>query len=105
MRLFEVLLLVSNIGLLALATLLKKGRRRIPVFVASGTATLLLVIHGMVEGYRALLIFPYCITILFLAISIHAYFNKAGPLKIPRFLLGSAYTVMAIVLVVTTGYE
>ncbi|WDZ55840.1 hypothetical protein MF622_09640 [Paenibacillus polymyxa] len=42
MRLFELLLLLSNIGLFALTVLLKKGRRRIPVFVASGIATLLL---------------------------------------------------------------
>lgn len=65
MRLFELLLLLSNIGLFALTVLFKKGRGKISVFVASGIATLLLVIHCTVEGYRVQLFFPYCITIIF----------------------------------------
>ncbi|AIQ19791.1 dienelactone hydrolase [Paenibacillus sp. FSL H7-0357] len=103
MRLFELLLFLSNIGLFALTILLKKGRRRIPVFVASGIATLLLVIHWTVEGYRVQLFPPYCITIIFLAISGYSYFKKTGQKKIPRFMLGSAYTAIAIMLVVTAG--
>lgn len=103
MRLFELLLFVSNIGLFAFTVLLKKGRRRTPVFVASGIATLLLVIHWTVEGYRVQLVLLYCITIIFLAISGYSYFNKTGPKKIPRFILGSAYTAIAIMLVVTAG--
>ncbi|WP_405152578.1 alpha/beta hydrolase family protein [Paenibacillus sp. FSL K6-0108] len=103
MRLFELLLFLSNIGLFALTFLLKKGRPRIPLFVASGIATLLLVIHWTVEGYRIQLFFPYCITIIFLATSGYSYFRKKGPKKIPRFLLGSVYTAIAIMLVVTAG--
>ncbi|WP_405083132.1 alpha/beta hydrolase family protein [Paenibacillus chitinolyticus] len=103
MRLFELLLLLSNIGFFALTVLLKKGRRRIPVFVASGIASLLLVIHWTVEGYRVQLFFLYCITIIFLAISGSSYFKKNGPKKIPRFMLGTAYTGIAIMLVVTAG--
>lgn len=103
MRLFELLLLLSNIGLFALTVLLKKGRRRIPVFVASGIATLLLLIHWAVEGYRVQLLFPYCITIIFLAISGYGYIKKNGPRKIPRLLLGSAYTAIGIMLVATAG--
>ncbi|WP_413379287.1 alpha/beta hydrolase family protein [Paenibacillus taichungensis] len=103
MRLFELLLFLSNIGLFVLTFLLKKGRRRIPVFVASGIATLLLVIHWMVEGYRVQLFFPYFITIIFLAILSYSYFKKNGQKKIPRFMLGSAYTAIATTLVVTAG--
>ncbi|NUU61907.1 alpha/beta hydrolase family protein [Paenibacillus agri] len=103
MRLFELLLFVSNIGLFALTVLLKKGQRRISVFVASGIATLLMVIHLTVEGYRVQLFFPYCITIIFLAISGYSYFKKTGPKKIPRVLLGLAYTAIATMLVVTAG--
>lgn len=103
MRLFELLLLLSNVGLFAVTVRIQKERRRIPVFVASGIAALLLVIHWMVEGYRVQLIFPYCITILFLATSGYSYFNKTGPRKIPRFLLGLAYTAIAVMLVVTAG--
>ncbi|MFD7522018.1 alpha/beta hydrolase family protein [Paenibacillus chitinolyticus] len=103
MRLFEMLLFLSNIGLFALTVLLKKGRRRIPVFIASGIATLLLVIHWTVEGYRVQLFFAYCITIIFLVISCYSYFKKNDHKKIPRFMLGSAYTAIAIMLVVTAG--
>lgn len=59
MRLFELLLLLSNIGLFIITVLLKKGRRRVPVFVVSGIATLVLVIHWTVEGYRVQLLFSY----------------------------------------------
>lgn len=103
MRLFELLLFMSNIGLFALTILLEKGRRRMPVFVASGIATLLLVIHWTVEGYRFQLFFPYCITIIFSAISSYSYFKKNGQKKIPRFMLVSANTALAIMLVVTAG--
>lgn len=104
MRLFEVLLLLSNIGLFAITVLLKKGRRRVPVFVVSGIATILLVIHWKVEGYRVQLLFSYGITIIYLAISGYRYFNnKKGPRKIPRFILGSVYTAIVIMLFITAG--
>ncbi|WP_433921140.1 alpha/beta hydrolase family protein [Paenibacillus taichungensis] len=103
MRLFELLFFLSNIGLFALTFLLKKRRNRTPLFVAIGIATLLLIIQWTVEGYRVQLFFPYCITIIFIAISAYSYFRKNGPKKIPRFLLGSAYTAIAIMLVVTAG--
>ncbi|WP_139992535.1 alpha/beta hydrolase family protein [Paenibacillus paridis] len=103
MRLLELLLFLSNIGLFALTVLLKKGRREIPIFVASGIATLLLVIHWTVEGYRVQLFFAYGITIIFLATSGYRYFKKNGPQKIPRFLLGTANTAIAIMLVATAG--
>jgi len=103
MRLFELMLFLSNISLFALTVLLKIGRRTIPVFVASGIATLLLVIHGMVEGYRVQLFFSYCLTIIFLAISGYSYFKKTSLKKFPRFILGLAYSAIAIMLVVTAG--
>ncbi|WP_433945108.1 alpha/beta hydrolase family protein [Paenibacillus sp. SN-8-1] len=103
MRLFELLLFLSDIGLFALTVLLQKGRRRNPVFAASGIATLFLVMHWTVEGYRIQMIFPYCITIIFLAISGYCYFKKTCQKKLPRFMLGSAYAAIAIMLVVTAG--
>ncbi|WP_438449074.1 alpha/beta hydrolase family protein [Gorillibacterium sp. sgz5001074] len=103
MRLFELLLYLSTIGLLSLTVLLQKGRRRVPILVASGIAMLVLVIHGVVEGYRVQLLFLYCISILFLSVSGYRYFKKNSPRKIPRFLLGSAYTAIAIMLVATAG--
>ncbi|OKP68119.1 dienelactone hydrolase [Paenibacillus sp. P3E] len=101
MRLFELLLFLSNIGLFACTVLFKKGRRKTPVFVASVIATLLLVIHWTVEGYRVQLLFPYGLTILFLVVSGFSYFKKIGPKKIPRFIWGTAYTAIAVMLAVT----
>lgn len=103
MRLFELLLFLSNIGLFALTVLLKKGRRRIPLSVASGIATLCLVIHWTIEGYRVQLLLSYFVTIIFLAVSGYRTFNKTSLPTPPRFLLGSAYTAMAIMLVATAG--
>jgi pimeloyl-ACP methyl ester carboxylesterase len=40
---------------------------------------------------------------MFIAISGYRYFNKKGPKKIPRFMLGSVYTAITIMLVVTAG--
>lgn len=87
MRSFELLFFLSNITLFTLTIMLNIGRRRIPVFVASGIATLLLVIHWTVEGYRVQLFFPYCITIVFLTISGYSYFKKTV-LKNPTIHIG-----------------
>ncbi|MDO7907708.1 dienelactone hydrolase [Paenibacillus sp. JX-17] len=103
MRLLELLLFLSNIGLFVLTVLFKKAWRRIPVYMLSGSASLLLVIHWTVEGYRAQLFFLYCITIIFLATSSYSYFKKSSPKRVPRFLLGSAYTAIALMLVVSAG--
>ncbi|MBP2000014.1 putative dienelactone hydrolase [Paenibacillus shirakamiensis] len=101
MRLFELLLFLSNIGLLLLIVLLKKELRRISVFVTSGIATLLLIIHWMVEGYRIQLFFPYWITIIALIASSYSYCRKTNPKKFPRFISNSAYTLIGIMLIVT----
>ncbi|WP_217594730.1 dienelactone hydrolase [Cohnella sp. GbtcB17] len=103
MRLFELLLFLSNIGLLALAILLKKGRRKIPLFVASGIASILMVVHGAVEGYRVQLFFTYCTTVIFLVVTGYRFLKKTGPIKIPKFFLGSAYSALAIMLIITAG--
>ncbi|RUT35780.1 dienelactone hydrolase [Paenibacillus zeisoli] len=103
MRLFELLLFVSDIGLFALIVFLQKGRRRIPIFAVSGIAIMLMVIHLTVEGYRIQLVFPYGITIISLAISGYIFFKKSGPTKMPRFISGSAYVAIAAMLVVTAG--
>lgn len=77
MRLFELLLYLSNISLFVLTVVLKKGQRIILVFVASGIAAVLLVIHWTVEGYRVQLFLSYCITVFFLAISSYSYLKKS----------------------------
>ncbi|MFC3803484.1 alpha/beta hydrolase family protein [Cohnella sp. GCM10012308] len=103
MRLFEWLLFLSNIGLFALSVRLKKGRRKVPLFAASGVAALFMVIHLTVEGYRVQLIFPYCLTAVCFVTSGYFYFKKNGSTNIPRFVSVSGYTAAAIMLVVTAG--
>ncbi|USB33559.1 dienelactone hydrolase [Paenibacillus sp. YPG26] len=103
MRLFELLLILANTGLLALTVLLKRGQSRIPVFMASGLALLVLVIHWAVEGYRIQLFFPYAMTIVSAAVAGYSCIRRTGPAKAPRFLLGSAYAAIAVMLVVTAG--
>ncbi|MFD2334117.1 dienelactone hydrolase [Cohnella sp. GCM10020058] len=102
MRLFEWLLFLSNIGTFALSVRLKKGQRKVPVFVASGVAALFMVIQLTVEGYRVQLIFPYCLTVIYLVISGYRYFKKSRSKNIPRFISGSASIAAAIMLVITT---
>jgi len=103
MRLFELLLFVSIIGLFTLSIVLRKDRRRVPLFFASGITALVLVIQWVVEGYRIQLLFMYGITVICLAVSAYAYFQKAAPWKIPRILRGIAYSAMAVSLVITAG--
>ncbi|MBE9913999.1 dienelactone hydrolase [Paenibacillus donghaensis] len=85
MRLFEILLLLTSAGLLAIKMFCKKNNG-MPLFIASITGTLLLIIHLIVEGYRIQLVFPYCIIIAFLAVSVLALFHKTAAWKMPRFL-------------------
>lgn len=103
MRLFELLLLLSNVGLFVLAIFLKEGQRRFPVFITSGITTLLLIIHWTMEGYRVQLFFAYCITILFITISGYCYYKKTAFRNISRFKLGIAYSAIAIMLIITAG--
>ncbi len=103
MRLFELLLLLSNVGSLALMIFLKKGKRKKPKFVVSGVSILLLIVHLIVEGIRVQLFFSYCLTILFLGTSTYSYLNKAEPRNIPRLLQGVISTLMSLMLILTAA--
>ncbi|MDA1476927.1 alpha/beta hydrolase family protein [Bacillus changyiensis] len=102
MRLFELLLLLSNIGLFGLTMIVKKGGHKVKLLlIASSLSTVLLTIHLITEGYRVQLIFLYCMSFFFLAISGYRYFKKNAYRKIPRFILGIIYTLMAIMLMIS----
>ncbi|WFA05222.1 hypothetical protein [Bacillus sp. HSf4] len=75
MRLFEVLLLLSNTGVL-LSGFFRKKQRRIAIIIGSGIALLFLVIHWATEGLRVQLLFPYALTVLFFVGSIYGCFKK-----------------------------
>ncbi|MDR0268000.1 dienelactone hydrolase [Paenibacillus sp.] len=102
MRLFEILLLLNSAGLLVIKIFFKKNNR-MPLFIASVVGTLLLVTQFMAEGYRDQLLFPYCITIAFLATSVYAFFRKNTAWKMPRFLSATLFTAAAASLLLTAG--
>lgn len=99
MRAFEILLLLSSANLLAIKMFCKNNRK--PLFIASMIGMLLLVIHLVVEGYRIQLLFPYCITLAFLVISLMALFHKTASWKMPRFLSAVFFTAGAASLLLT----
>lgn len=103
MRIFELLLLLSNAVLLALMIFSKSGKRRLLLFTASGISAILAIIHGVVEGYRVQLLFPYVMTMVFLAVCGFNYFKSPAPRKIPRSLRVSIHAFTAVMLVVTAG--
>lgn len=102
MRIFEILLLLTSAGLLVIK-IFSKNKNRMPLFIASVAGTLLLVIQLITEGYRIQLIFPYCITIAFLVVSVYDFFYKKVPWKMPRFLSVTLFTAAAASLLLTAG--
>ncbi|CAM4438582.1 alpha/beta hydrolase family protein [Paenibacillus tarimensis] len=70
MRLFEIMLLSSNVLLLILLFLPRTALRRQAMLPVSGTAAAILLIHFIVEGGRWQLLVPYLMTPAFLAVAI-----------------------------------
>lgn len=68
MRLFEMLLFLSNLGLLVILFSLNSSIRRFALLITSGASFVFLIIHLLVEGYRLQLLFPYCFTVLMLVL-------------------------------------
>jgi predicted dienelactone hydrolase len=103
MRLFEMLLLLSNIGMLVLIVFLKASNRRVPLALVSGISTLFLVAHLVVEGYRIQLLILYCITVIILIVSAYAYFRTPMPRISSRLWTTLGHTSIAVMLVITAG--
>ncbi|OWR27261.1 dienelactone hydrolase [Saccharibacillus sp. O23] len=101
MRVFELLLLASNIGWLVVMLISKKGRRSIPALSVGGIAALLLVLHLTLEGYRIQLLPLYATTIGASAVSLYLRVRSESRRKFPRFAAGSAYTAMTLMLLAT----
>ncbi|MFN2744927.1 MULTISPECIES: alpha/beta hydrolase family protein [unclassified Bacillus (in: firmicutes)] len=99
MRLFEVLLLLSNTGVL-LSGFFRKKQRRIAIIIGSGIALLFLVIHWATEGLRVQLLFPYALTVLFFVGSIYGCFKKNAFRNIPRHI----YVLCTVMLMLTAGF-
>lgn len=106
MRLFELLLLLSNTGLLAVWVFARKAKR-IPKDIAALASTVLLLLHLIIEGWRVQSVLSYCITVVFSAVSIYSYiiktskWEKTSKWRLSRFWSGCVYAVMAMSLLLT----
>lgn len=98
MRVWELLLLASNIGWLAVMLISQKDRRRIPAFAISGIAVVLLALHLTLEGYRIQLLPLYLTTIAALTVAVYRRVRVERRRKLPRFAAGSAYTAIMLML-------
>ncbi|WP_348272593.1 hypothetical protein [Paenibacillus sp. BIHB 4019] len=103
MQRFEVLLLLSNVGLLVLLFVLKKERRPASLFVASVISTIFMILHWTFEGPRLQLLLAYGITLLFLALSSYASFKQTALPHLTRFWRGTVYAAIAAMLALTAG--
>lgn len=102
MRLFELMLLISN-ALLLLPLIFPGKINRNILFTASVLSGLLLIIHLAVEGYRLQMILPYCITAAFLIVSVYKCFIQRTGRTISRFISVSASAFLALLLLLTIG--
>jgi len=75
MRLFEMLLFLSNVALLIVIFSFKDSIYRFTLLITSGAGFVFFIIHLLVEGYRLQLLFPYCFTVLMLIFSISYYYK------------------------------
>jgi predicted dienelactone hydrolase len=104
LRLFELLLLLSNVGLLAAS--IWRRRKYLLLLATSGTSAILLIVHMLIESLRIQLIFPYGYTLVMLVISIYSYVKQTSEKQTPsrsahkRWMV-SGYSLIAILLAAT----
>ncbi|PZD96709.1 dienelactone hydrolase [Paenibacillus sambharensis] len=78
MRLFEIMLLASNVLLLVLLFMPNTAFRRQTLLPVSGIAAAVLLVHFLAEGGRWQLLVPYVMTLVFLAVSIYRLQRRAS---------------------------
>lgn len=84
MRLFEILLLFSNIGLLSSLFITNLRIRKLALLLTSGISFIFVVLHLFIEGYRIHLLFLYGFTMLMLILSI------VNALRTPHTIVNSS---------------
>ncbi|WP_432408154.1 hypothetical protein [Wukongibacter sp. M2B1] len=104
MRLFEIMLFLSNVAILVLMIFLKNNNRRMILTIVSGISSIFLVVHWIVEGYRIQLFFLYCITILILVGSIYTYFKTPVSRTISRLWLALLYAFIVVAMLITASF-
>lgn len=102
MRLFEVLLLLLSAGLLVLIMFFRYSKR-MPLFLASVTGTLVLIIHLAFEGFRVQLLFPYCMILVSLVVSVYGLLRKKAARKFSRFISVPLFSITVLSLILTAG--
>ena len=95
-----MLLFFSSVCLLALLFILNQRIRRYALLLTSGAASIFLVIHLLVEGYRVQLLFLYGFTILMLMLSLIDVFRThkvARTASRIRRVLGRLFIVIGLI--------
>ncbi|MFD0960724.1 alpha/beta hydrolase family protein [Paenibacillus chungangensis] len=100
MRIFEWLLLASNIGYLAFL-LAAKHNRRLHLLIAGSVSALLLVLHLTLEGYRIHLIVPYLFTATAIALATADYMTGKARRRLSKALTIPFYTIVSLLLLKT----
>ncbi len=100
MRLFELLLLIANVGMFSLSIFWRNKYNLL--LAASGTSALLLIIHLSVESLRIQLLFPYGYTLVMFTLSILRYLKQTPSRPMHKAWMASGYSLIALLLV-TTG--
>lgn len=102
MRLFEILLLLLSAGLLVLMMFFRNSKR-LPLFLTSVMGTLVLIIHLTFEGIRVQLLFPYCMVIVSLVVSVYGLLRKKGERKVSCFISVPLFSITVLSLILTAG--
>lgn len=102
MRLYEMLLLLSNVCLLLIMIFTNKNKR-VSLVVTSVISTDFLIVHWMTEGFRVQLLLLYCITLLLLFISGYNYIKVPVYRTKSRLWLNFKHIFIAVVLFITAA--
>lgn len=101
MRIFEVLLLLSSVVLLVM--MFSKSIHCRTLFLNSVSDMVLLIIHLVVEGYRVQLLFPYCLIVIIVGISLYRLLRKEEARRVPRYLSVPLIIIATLSLVLTAA--
>ncbi len=100
MRLFEILLVLSNLYLLFSWFFRKEDPRKL--WIASGISTLIFAGHLVMEGLRWQMAGLYFVTAAFLGRAGYKHIRKSADLKIPKLLTRSAGVFLLVLIILST---
>lgn len=103
MRLMELLLFLSTIGLFVCITIFQHERRKTWLLVGSIVVLGILILQWAIEGERVQLLLLYGTTLILVTIAGFRYFGKGTSFTLPRFLRRFASISIILLFVATAG--